>query len=323
MDREMALEAYKKAALEKSAAFRNFMSEFVLEHADDLEELVKTAVNNLSKQIQKQKKESICFLYFSVLRIDLLQKKYRVLLLGLDGNWYLDKQPAEVYTNAEWLFEPFEKFCDSLTALNHGYGVFINEYDIHALLFDELKLINNMICQVLRYRLRDWEKKEIFKDIPLALYWNLNWGEYRDKTELLIQTDRSKKEESVWKEALLKAAKNEENMVFSYWYEGTYENEKIKELDLRFITFEKSVLKNITFEHCNLEGSRFIETDFSECKFENCNLWGADFRKCTFQKASFSDSCLTGAAFPAESIPFLEISAKQLQEICLDREEME
>ena len=61
--------------------------------------------------------------------------------------------------------------------------------------------------------------------------------------------------------------------------------------------------------------------DVYKRQFEGCNLWGADFRECTFEQTSFAGAELTAAVFPAESVPFLEISAEQLQVIRLDREE--
>ena len=157
--------------------------------------------------------------------------------------------------------------------------------------------------------------------LPRSPYWVLRWGEYRDQTEILVQTDRVEKDPGVWKTELSKAAREPEKMVFSYWYKGTYADRTIRDMDMRFITFEESTVQNIVFQNCNLEGSRFPGTRLTGCSFEGCNLWGADFRECTFEQTSFAGAELTAAVFPAESVPFLEISAEQLQVIRLDREE--
>lgn len=321
MDRETALQNYKEAVSEKVSAFRSRMGEHVMNHAEDLEALVEKAMRLLGEQMEKQEKEYVCFMYFSFLKTDMLSRNYRVQLHGLDISWYLDNEPVEAYVDAKELLTPLDELWDELIRAAQGYGVSVNDYDIRNLVFDELTVIDNMICQILRYRLRDWEKKGIFDPVARSSYWVLRWGEYRDQTETLVQTDRVEKEPGVWKSELMKAARNPGSMVFSYWYKGTYENRTIKDMDLRFITFEDSTLRDITFQNCNLEGSRFPGSRLVGCSFDGCNLWGADFRECTFEQTSFAGAELTAATFPAESIPFLEIGAEQLQVIRLDREE--
>lgn len=78
-------------------------------------------------------------------------------------------------------------------------------------------------------------------------------GEYRDQTEILVQTDRVEKDPGVWKTELSKAAREPEKMVFSYWYKGTYADRTIRDMDMRFITFEESTVQNIVFQNCNLK----------------------------------------------------------------------
>ncbi len=321
MDRETALHNYKEAVAEKISTFHSRMGDYVLEHAEDWEALVEKAMKLLGKQMAKQEKEYVCFMYFSLLKTDFINRNYRMQLHGLDISWYMDEEPAEVYVDAKELLIPLDELWNDLIQANQGYGVFVNDYDIQNILFDELPVIDNMICQILRYRLRDWEKKGIFDPVTRSPYWILRWGEYRDHSEILVQTDRVEKEPGAWKAQLSKAGRKPENMVFSYWYKGTYENRTIKDMDMRFITFEGSTIQNIVFQNCNLEGSRFPGSRFVGCSFEGCNLWGADFRESTFEQTSFEGAELTAAVFPAESVPFLKISAEQLQGIRLDREE--
>lgn len=321
MERETALQSYREAVSGKISDFRSHMEMHLMEHAEYLENVVRSGMELLGVQMEKQEKEYVCFLYISVLKSDLISREYRVYLHGLDMRWYLDEEPAEAYVDAKELFEPFDSLRNALEEANSGYGGAVNSYDIQYLLFDELPLINSMICQILRYRLRDWEEKGIFDRVVRSPYWLLKWGEYRDKAEFLVQTDRVEKSASAWKEELTKAAHNPENMVFSYWYKGNCEGKDPGNLDMRFITFEECTVQDITFDHCNMEGSRFPKSRVSGCRFEGCNLSGADFRNCSFENTSFAGAELMAAIFPAESIPFLEISAEQLQVIYIDRGE--
>lgn len=321
MDRETALQNYQEAVSGKIEEFRSRIGQYLLEHAEDLEKLVKTAADLLGEQMKKQEKEYVCFLYFCVLKSDLVQRKYRIQLHGLDMRWYMDEEPVEVYVDAEELLGPLAELWDDLDALNQGYGGNISNYDIQNLLFDELAVIDSTISSILRYSLRDWEEKHIFDSLTRSPYWVLRWGEYRDHSEILIQTDRVEKEIGVWKEQLSRAARKPETLVFSYWYKGSYESKTLQELDMRFITFDECTLHHMTFQNCNMEGSRFPKSKITDCSFAGCNLQGADFRNCNLEHVSFEGANLTAAVFPAESLPFLEISGEQLQVIRLDRED--
>lgn len=323
MDRKTALQQYQESVSEEISKFREYMAEYLLEHAEALEALVKEAMELLGKQMKKQGKEYVCFMFFSILKTDILQKQYRVMLHGLDMRWYLDEEPAEVYVDAEELLAPLDRLRKTLEKKNEGYGGTVNDYDVRNVLLGELSYLDSIISYILRYRLRSWEKNGILANVTLPPYWYVKWGEYRDVSEFLIQTDRTEKDMLVWKGELAKAAHKPEQMIFSYWYKGNYEGSILQGLDLRFITFEECHLTDIAFRDCNMEGCRFPQSSLTGCSFNGCNLWGADFRGCSFDHTSMSEAELAEAVFPPESIPFLDIGADQLQKLRLDREEEE
>lgn len=321
MERETAIMKFWEETAGEIQEYRIQMGQHLLERAEQLEGMVKQAVGELGKRMEQQQKEYVSFLYFSLLKSDLASHNYQFLLHAMNHQWYLDEESLEVYIPAGDLFEPLEAVWDYLTEESRPYIGAINQYDIQAMIFDELKIIDGAISQILRYRLRDWEKKGIFASVTLAPYWLLKWGEYRDQTEFIIQTDRVVKEKHIWREEIRKAVHKPETLVFSYWYQGEYRESRLDKLDMKFIVFEESELHNLQFTECNMEGSRFTDNRLSGCCFENCNLWGADFSGCTFEQVSFAGSELTGAVFPAESVPFLNLGPEQLQVVLLKREE--
>lgn len=321
MDREQAILKYREETRKQVEDYRVEMLEHLLERAQQLEDMVKHGMDQLGDNIQEMQKEYVSFFYMSMLKTDLVNRKYRFLLHAMNFQWYLDEELVEVYVDAGDLFEPLSKLWDHLIEESRRYMGVINQYDIQHMLFDELKVIDSTISRILRYRLRDWEKKEIFSNVPLSPYWFLKWGEYRDQTEFIIQTDRVVKEKHVWKEELKKAAHKPETMIFSYWYQGDCEESQIEKLEMMFMVFEECRLVDLKFWHCNLEGSRFTSSSLCRCSFEECNLCGADFTGCSFEQVSFLGSQLTGALFPADSIPFLTLDPEQLQTVLIKREE--
>ena len=321
MDRETALRGYQEAVSGRIREYQETIGAYVLERAEALEDLVRTGADLLGIQMKKQGKESVSFLYFSFLKADLSGREHRFLVHALDERWYLDEEPAEVYVDASDLPDPLYRLWDDLTEAGQGYGGAVNSYDIQNMVFDQMPVFDCVVSQVLRYRLREWEKKGIFANLSLSPSWLLKWGQYRDQTEMLVRTDRVVKEEGFWKDELARAKRKPDQLVFSYWYRGTYQNSGPRDLDMRFITFEESSIRHVDFRSCNMEGSRFVNCTLTDCTFEGCNLWGADFRGSRFEHTSFDGAELAAAIFPAESVPFLGISAEQLQVIGLDRGE--
>lgn len=321
MDRETALRGYQEAVSGRIREFQEAAGAYVLERAETLEDMIRTGADLLGEQMKKKGKESVSFLYFSLLKADLCARKHRLLAYGLDARWYLDEEPAEVYVDAGDLPDLLYCLWDDLTEAAQGYGGAVNSYDIQNLVFDQAPVLDCAVCQVLRYRLREWEKKGILENIALTPSWLLKWGQYRDQTEVLVRTERVEKEEGSWKEELARTRRKPDQLVSSYWYRCTCRDSSPRDLDMRFITFEESSLSHVDFRNCNMEGSRFTGCTLTDCTFEGCSLWGADFRGSRFERTSFEGADLTAAVFPAGSVPFLGISAEQLQVIGLDRGE--
>lgn len=319
MDRAAALQEYREAVQERRTEFRQGMAAHLAEHGEELEDVVRTAMKLVGEQMAETGKEYVCALYISLLKTDLISGRYRFLCHGLDMRWYLDDEPIEVYVEGGELLAPLRELWGVLEQESQGYGGAVNAYDARNLLFEELPFLDAAVCSILRWRLRDWEEKGIFDPVARSPYWMLKWGEYRDRTEMLVQTDRVEKDADAWKAEVANAAHEPGALVFGYWYRGTWGGKDCKGLDMRFSTFEEATLDGIAFLECNLEGSRFRKSTLSGCRFEGSSLRGADFRGCSFEGTSFEGADLEAAVFPAESVPFLGISAEQLQVILLDR----
>lgn len=320
MEREYALEKYQKTAEEIRTKYRESMGPYLTERAQQLEGLVKMSMDRLGGQMREMEKEYAAYLYISVLKTDLIFRRSRLFVHALDARWYLDEEPAEVYVDAGDLLDPLYQLWDELTEEGRGYAGAVNAYDIRGMIFEELKALDSMISGILRWRLRDREAKGIFSGITLAPCWMLKWGEYRDQTEMLVQTQRVEKEGNAWEEALKKAARKPETMVFGYWYQGTYRGTRAKGTDMRFTVFESCSLQDLVFDNCSLEGSRFVMSHLKNCSFPGCGLQGADFTGCSLEEVSFEGADLTGAILPAEAVPFLHLDAEQLQVVQLKRE---
>lgn len=321
MERDDLIHKYHEEIADILEQYRVHMGNHLLEQADFLEEQVRKGMKALGEEMKLQKKEYVSFMYISVPKVDLIHRKYRFLLHAMNYLWYLDNESIEVYFEAGDLFRPFNEAWDKLNTISRDYLSVVNCYDVRNIMFKELQFIDHTISYILRYRLRDWEKKGIFTGVTLAPYWLLKWGDDRGEAAFILQTDRTVREEGTWKKEVRKARHNPETLAFSYWYQDEHKGSRLEEINMKFIVFEEAKLSDMVFYQCDMEGSRFTGTHLHNCSFENCNLWGADFTGSSFENVSFEGAALTGAVFPAESIPFLSLEPGQLQVIFLHREE--
>ncbi len=317
MNRKEAWERYQEEIKGTLQTYREEMGRHLSGQTEELEQIVADAVDRLREPVLKQRKAPLCYVHFSFLRVDLIRRDYRLLAQGMDERWYLDTEPAETAAKTGQILVPLDQLWDSLTEQSRKYAGYVNAYDICHLIFEEKERIDRSIACLLRWRLRDWKERGLFAGIPFSREWILKWGEYWGDSEMLLHVDWRSKGIDAWKEAVRTAGHKADILVFGFWHKEELERTELKELDLRFSVFDKCSLKGISFDCCNLEGSRFPGSRFEGCSFHGCCLTGADFSGCAFENTSFKGAELTGAIFPAESIPFLHLDPRQLQKVTL------
>lgn len=319
MTRQEALRQFETFGEKLLENYQVVFWEKLSEYKEELGKNVLGGLNNLANEIKKAGKEEIVHFQFSLLRVDLLARKYNVLLSAYDVSWYLDDTAVWTTFDISFLFEDLNTLWDQLLAESKKYVGKINHYDVDSMIVSQILNANKLIAHSVRFILRDIEEKEFFQDISKADFFVIRWGEYRDQSEIILQVDRSLKTEKDWEKALDEVNEVEDHLVCSYWYKGKFNQGELIEKQLYFSGFEKCKLENINFTKAALLGARF-----KECKLKNCNFTGAllkysDFRKSDLQNVCFEDADLTGAMFSDIAVPYLHLSPSQLQTIYIER----
>lgn len=321
MNREDYLKLYKEEAEELIADSRIDFTKNLVDSMVPLKEAVMNGFARFTELAKKNKKEYYMFFYFSYLKIDLLHKKYKILLQGMNNQWYLDPDMTEVTFELDFLLGPILELWEALTKASRKYIGKINAYDIQHLIFKEMDLHNRSIAHTLRYLLWDLEQEEAFKEIPRIPYFIIRWGEYRDDTQIVLLRDRDKKEQKQFNTALRKAQREEEELANGFWYQAELKERKCQDLDMQFITFEKCSIGNFDFGSSNLTAARFTETKLKKCSFSECCLEGADFRSAILEEIDFRNANLKNAMFSFKEVQKLDLTAEQMQVIVAEKED--
>ena len=325
MTREEALQQFQT---EQQEWIHTKQQEFLKTMGEKLPELIMKFKQMFAKGRQKMeevKKEPIMFFYFSVPRTDLYSNQYRLLLHMMDARWYLDKEPIVIEESLDFLWEDLQEMKEKLWNDSKKYMGKINRYDIEYLVQDMIFTCNCYLSEQLRLVFRDIEENEDFANIAKPEVWYIRFGEYRDQSEVIAHVDRIKKEQKQWERKVRKAQleTKDDSLATSYWYELEVKESSCTEQFMPFIVFENCTLDSVDFTKSNLRGARFLNCTIRHCVFEEADLQYAEFTDCTWEETKFQGANLSYAIFMEQELPFVHLEPEQLQDILVEREEMQ
>lgn len=316
MKREEALKNFKQEQEQfLSQCRQNFIDTFP-KKVPALMDRIKEAFGSIRDQAVEQGKENIVFFHFSLLRSDLLVRKYNVLLQAQELQWFLDPKPVETVLSVDFLFSDYEHVWNRLLDERIKYIGKVNSFDVDFMVQEEIAACNQIVGQALRYFFRDVEENSEFEGIPKECLWDIRWGEYRGKSVLVARVDRSPKTAAQWNEMLVKDEKNDA-LSESYWYQAELTAGDCSEKALYFATFENCHLRNLSFEGTNLTGARFRNCVIEQCNFKSAVLSTALFEGCQWNDSNFTDAVLEQTIFTEGGIPQDAFDEKQLDGILI------
>lgn len=315
MTREEALRQFAKnqeQRLEKfRLEFKNKWETSLNEYADRIYEVLK----NLELQAEEGKK--ITYIYFTFLRCDLLERNYRVMVQAMGKEWYRDQLPLTTYMPVEFLFEGINDLWDLMLDEIRSYQGRIAACDVNHIICSLILECGKNMAAVMRELCWNLEEDKSFKKMMDTLQWSIFWGEYRGDTELICHGDYRKKTKKDWEDTFLQIGKNQDCLVYSYWYQIHLKEACCVEKELFHITFQDSVLDQVDFSRSNLSGACFRNCEIRNCSFSKADLKKAKFIDCKWEETVFEEADTRFTVFSKEGIPVWEFSEAQLEYMLL------
>ena len=323
MTRQEAMKRFKQEQAETLEQAKQLFWQQAEGESGAFAHILKQVFYSIREEAGRMEKEKLMFFHFSLLRTDLLNRKYNVLVQALDARWYLDTEPLELTFSLDVLFQVLNPVWDQLSDGTRKYIGKVNSCDVDIIMQQLAMECNGLLCHQLRFMLRDIEENKDFAATPKQEAWYIRWGEYRDNSEIVASADRIAKDQQTWSRSVRKAAQKEEELVAGYWYGAELGDTDCRNLPMYFINFEDCTLKNISFAHANMTGARFRNCRIEGCSFEETVLRQADFMDCTWENNVFTGADVTNAVFMEQELPFVHLEAEQLQDILIDRRRAE
>lgn len=340
MDRTEA----KKAYSEKVAGYLQEGMELLQKNWEEIIDEVKQTIFHGLYQLflHSDSKEQIRYLQISLLRSQMDDDVYGMLLSLHNESYFLDPSPCMQKVDVSMIFTPLKEIRSELYQA-------VGEYQGRIEYFDADRLIRETAMTF--YKKRADDCRGIFRDLELwraekgLSPWKqliVKWGGFEEESETIYLIDKREKSQAQFLVYNEKNSITQWNVQYVYqsWETIKLSDIKIQKMNLLFIMlrnckldccqwencmmhgaeFQNSELKQVIFAGCDLSGSDFRNVEFDRVQFIQCNLTGADFTNATFNMIEFPGSQMENAKFSRNGLYCKGLDANQLQQVRLEEE---
>ena len=268
-------------------------------------------------RIRLPENQEVTHIYFSILRCDILNRDYRVLVECMGKEWFQDPNMVSLYMTMDFLFEGIDELWDDLLEAVRPYMGKIIQYDIYNMICDTVMECGGYIAEIMRTVSWNIEENNDFCQIKKALAWSLLWGEYRGDTVIICHADYEKKTRRDWDTFFTQLERKPDVMANGYWYQAGLESCSCSDKNFSYTTFHECILENMNFCNSNLYGARFINCTIRNCQFHKADLRMAKFIDCSWENVTFEQADTTYSVFSKKGIPVEEFSEEQWEYMLL------
>lgn len=135
---------------------------------------------------EQQLKGDIQYLYFTLLRTSLLERKVCYRIDVYDHRWYLDRVECAARWEADFIFDPLFRRMDGLEAARLGYARKISAMDLDRILQIVAVYYHSFAVEFIRTLVPDLLQSEGFGVMRKRPDFLVLAGEYLDQSEVLF-----------------------------------------------------------------------------------------------------------------------------------------
>lgn len=340
MGREEAKKIYKE---EVSEHLQNGM-ELLQKNWEKKEEEIKQIILETLLQLFScnEDKEQIQYVQMSLLRSQMDEDVYKMLLSLHNETYFLDPAPRMQVVDISNIFAPLKEVRTRLYQVIGEYQGKIENFDADRMIRETAMTFYKKQADYCRVLFRDLGQWGAEKGV---LPWNrlvVKWGGFQEESETVYLTDTRKKSQSQFLTYNEKNSINEWDVQYVYqsWETACFTDMTVQKMNLLFLMlrncsmercqwescmvhgaeFQNSKIKQTVFAGCDMSGCDFRDVEFSQVQFIQCNLTGADFTRAKLEMIQFPGSQMGDAKFSRDGLYCEGLDASQLQQVRLEEE---
>lgn len=306
-----ALEHYNENYVEPNRLEKlNKLDEYLEKHKEELAAKFVEAFKNIcikAKCMQKAgNKSKIGYITFSLLRTNILEKKYVYALDAYSNLWFFDRCECQVEYDVNWAFKFLDDFEEELEEKRKHYINKILKPDVEKIKLKEVDLYNERIVKLARYAISEAVRTQAYLDIDKEEVLEVRVGEYKGFSEVVFKEDTRVKDA----------------VAIKRWLEAKYEYEYVYEV-LKNLDLSHGDYEGIDLSYADLRGSNLSNSNFKKCllvgtNFEGADLSFSDFRDANIQGVNLNRTSLEGCKFLNKDISNLYLDDEQRKNIIVE-----
>lgn len=184
-DKNQVLKEFKEKYVENryKEELKNILEKYN-ENKDSIKEELTSKFDSVCKKAilfqEKDLKEEIKYIYFSMLRTNLLEDKGEWRIDIYDEKWFLDKEECSINIDLNFIYEPLFKHMKELSEKKREYLRTIKEKDIEAIKLKEANKYNNVALNIIRGILKSFLECASYREMKKKEDIVIMAGEYMD-----------------------------------------------------------------------------------------------------------------------------------------------
>lgn len=290
MKREDALREFLAAGKEKLDNRRAQFAKRMFDRKQELAERLRAAFGRLARKRQEEGKDCRC-LYCSLLRVDMLQGRYVVLVQTVGEDGAPDPDPLEDEIILDDFFECLKEEQAALMRELPRFQGRIGFWDVQNLIASRAVEWFHLMAFLLRFLLQKEEnRKELMQLLSGDRPRLILWGEYGGRGEPIFCYDEAPDQDGKLQLLLKQSYSYPCLMQDQFLRSGSYQRLELTERRMEFITFLDCSFQAVSFAGSSLWGARFLNCRFESCSFREADLTMARFENCLFMETDWGQT---------------------------------
>ncbi len=340
MSREEAKKAYKEEVSEYLQNGMEQLQDYWIKKGDDIKRTILEALFQLLSC--NEDKERVQYIQISLLRSQMDEDVYNMLLSLHDETYFRDPDPRMQAVDISSVFAPLKEVRARLYQAIGQYQGKIESFDADRMIRETAMAFYKKQADNCRMLFRDLGQWAVERAVLSQKRLVVKWGGFQEESETIYLTDTKEKNQSQF---LTYNEKNSINgwdvqYVYQSWETVCFTDITVQKMNLLFLmlrncsmdrcqwescmihgaVFRNSKMERVVFAGCDMSGCDFRDVKFNQVQFIQCNLSGADFTGAEFEMMQFTGSQMEDAKFSRDGLYCEGLDASQLQQIRLEEE---
>lgn len=319
MDREEAKKRYKEEISQYLQEGMGSLQKNWEKREDEIKRIIYEALLQLFSC--NEDKEQIQYVQISLLRSQIDEDVYKMLLSLHNETYFFDPDPRMQETDISGVFAPLKEIR---TRLYHAIGEYqgkIEHFDADRIIRETAMAFYKKQADNCRMLFRDLGQ---WRDEKGVLPWKrlvVKWGGFQEESETVYLTDTREKSQSQFLTYNEKNAISQWDVKYVYqsWESVCFTDMAVQKMNLLFLMLRNCSMERCRLESCMIHGAIFQNANMTQTIFAGCDMSGCDFRNVEFHQVQFIQCNLTGADFTGAKFDMIQFPGSQMEDAKFSR----